>query len=318
MPQLSVIIPVYNVENYLERCINSVLEQSFSDFELILVDDGSTDRSGEMCDILAKKDKRINVIHKENGGLSDARNKGLDVIKGQYVCFIDSDDWISGDAFECLIESLVKSKADLSVGNMVEIYEDGNIKSEYCPFSKETIIEGKDILKTFNKPNATNRVYRSCIFDNLRFPKGKLYEDAFIYHKILARVNRIVFIGKITYYYFVRLGSIMHMDYDVRFTDIIEAMHERALWLDSINQKDLANDNRLFVYSQYAVAIAHLNKNKYRQRLEQIEKIYNYNYIILMKDNRISFIQKVRLYLLRYFPVIHTQLFGKKMPINLS
>lgn len=320
MPELSIIVPVYNVEKYLVRCVNSILSQSFSDFELILVDDGSTDQSGMICDDYSKIDIRVRVIHKKNGGLSDARNVGLDAMKGQYVCFIDSDDWIPKDALSGLLHSLKKNHAQFVVGNLVEIYDDGTIKSVYSPATKETVLEGDEILSTLNRPNAPNRIYISSIFNTLRFPVGKLYEDVFIYHYILERVNRIVLYGEVTYYYYVRKGSIMHTKYDIRFTDIIDAINDRIVWLDKNHKTELANQNRLFIYSQYAVAVAHIKKDseRNRKRLIEIRSIYLASYSFLMQDKTISIKQKIRLLLLKEFPEIHSVLFGKRMPINLG
>ena len=121
-PIISIIVPVYNVESYLERCINSILNQTFKNFELILVDDGSTDKSGEICDSFAGYDKRIRVIHKKNGGLSSARNVGLDVSIGKYIGFVDSDDWIDEFMYEKLYRNMIKTKSDIVICNFSRVY----------------------------------------------------------------------------------------------------------------------------------------------------------------------------------------------------
>ena len=123
MPKISIIVPVYNVEKYLEKCVRSILAQTFTDFELILVDDGSPDSSGAMCDQFAEQDQRVKVIHKENGGLSDARNAGIEIATGEYLGFVDSDDYIADDMYELLYTNIVKD-ADLSICGIYDVYEE--------------------------------------------------------------------------------------------------------------------------------------------------------------------------------------------------
>ncbi|MFR2551722.1 MAG: glycosyltransferase [Clostridioides difficile] len=123
MPKISIIVPVYNVEKYLEKCVRSILAQTFTDFELILVDDGSLDSSGAMCDQFAEQDQRVKVIHKENGGLSDARNAGIELATGEYLGFVDSDDYIADDMYELLYTNIVKEDADLSICGIYDVYE---------------------------------------------------------------------------------------------------------------------------------------------------------------------------------------------------
>lgn len=320
MVEISVIVPIYKVEKYLQKCVDSILAQTFSDFELILVDDGSPDKCGTICDEYAKKDSRIKVIHKENGGLSDARNAGLDLMQGKYVFFVDSDDWITLDALETMRSAALRTKAKVVTGNMAVINEDGKIIRIEDSIKKETILKDDETLNTLLHPNACNRLYDALIFKNLRYPVGRLYEDAFIYHKILSQINYMTMTGKVSYYYLKRKNSIMNTDYNIRFTDIVDAVYDRALWLDSIKQKRLANETKLFVYSQVAVAFAHLdNKNpEHKKRLNEIMKIYKGCYPALMEDINVSLKQKIRLMTLRYFPSLHSYLWGRKMPINLG
>ncbi len=320
MPKISVIVPVYKVEKYLNRCVESILAQSFADFELFLVDDGSPDNCPKMCDEWAQKDNRIKVIHKANGGLSDARNAALDKATGDYISFVDSDDYITEDAFETLYYSIVKNDADISVGNMMSVNENGEISDFYCPTSTETILENDDLFKTMYQPCAQNRLYKANIFKTLRFPVGRFYEDVFTWHKVLSQTNKIVLTGKTDYYYLVRTDSIMHSKYDIRFTDIVDAIRERYIWLEAIGQKDMANEARMFIYPRVAVAFANLDSKipENKKRLKEIKKIYNECYPILMKQKGIPLTQKIRLTLLRFFPELHSIVFGKKMPIALG
>ncbi len=320
MPKVSVIVPVYKVEKYLRKCVDSILNQTFSDFELWLVDDGSPDNCPAICDEYAEKDNRIKVIHKANGGLSDARNAALDVMTGEYVTFVDSDDYIAPDMLETFYDAIVRNNADIAVGNIKGVSENGELSDFYVPFTKETILSGTDLLQTMCIPCAQNRLYKTSIFKDLRYPVGRLYEDLFIYHKILAQINKMVMTGKTAYYYLVRSGSIMHGEYNIHFTDIIDAIKVRYEWLDSIGQTKLANETRMFIYSRSAVAYAHLDKNDptHAKRLKEIRKIYVECYKVLIKDKSVSAKQKFRLWLLYRFPALHTKLFGNKMPLALG
>ncbi len=320
IPLISVIVPVYKVEEYLPRCVDSILCQTLADFELWLVDDGSPDNCPAMCDSYAEKDARVRVIHQKNGGLSAARNAALEQFEGVYVCFVDSDDYIAPDALETLYNALSETDADVAVGNMQSFDESGKLKDFYAPVRERTVLEGEDILSTLNQPCAPNRLYRAGIYRNLRFPVGRLYEDVFIYHKVLEQCRRMVLTGKTAYYYFLRSGSIMRSAYDIRFADIVFAIKERYEWLETIGQHRLANEARLFIYSRVAVAYAHLDRNDsaHRAKLQEITDIYRDCYHVLMKDGSISVKQKMRLWLLYRLPAVHTQLFGKKMPLALG
>lgn len=320
MDLISVIIPVYKVEKYIGKCVDSVINQTYRNLEIFLVDDGSPDNCPAICDEYAQKDSRVKVIHKPNGGLSDARNAALDVMTGDYVTFVDSDDYLAPDAVEILYYSLKKEDADVSVGNMVSVDENGKEEMLSGFSSDHKVLTGSDVLSTINRPNAPSKLYKSEIYKNIRFPVGRLYEDVFVYHKVLAKTKKMVLTGKTVYYYLTRSGSIMRGEYNIRFTDIIDATKSRYEWLDSIGQTRIANEMRLFIYSRVAVAYAHLDKNDpiHAKRLKEIKGIYNECYKVLMKDKYVSVKQKVRLWLLYRFPALHTKLFGKKMPLALG
>ena len=320
MPQISVIVPVYKVEKYIHKCVDSILAQTFTDFELWLVDDGSPDHCGAICDEYAQIDTRVKVIHKKNGGLSDARNTALDVMNGKYIFFVDSDDWISEDALEIMYSALERTGAKVATGNIVSVREDGTEQALYSPVQDETVLIGEEMLTTLLRPNACNRLYAADLFQKLRYPVGRLYEDVFTYHKILAQIDSMVLVGKNTYYYLIRSGSIMNSEYSIKFTDIVDAVYDRAKWLDSIGQQKLADETRLFVYSQVAVAFAYLDKknNQHLERLKEVKAIYDECYNIIIRAEHISWKQKVRMAILKYIPSLHTFLWGKKMPINLG
>ena len=315
MPEISVIVPVYKVENYLQKCVDSILPQTYKDYELFLVDDGSPDGCSALSDEYAMTDSRILVIHKPNGGLSDARNAALDLESGKYITFVDSDDWIASDALETMREALIRTDSDLAIGNMFSVDEQGKQSPMNGNVPEETVIEGKEIWETLLQPCAPKKLYRSFIWKTLRFPVGRLYEDAFTYHHVLGQVRRIVKTGKEAYYYLIREGSIMHAEYDIRFTDIIDAIADRISLFDELGYPDLAQEARQYLYLPYSAAVCHLDRGKEteRRRLIEIKAVYGRHYPYLMKSRGLSARQKIRYCVLRYFPALHTVLWGRSM-----
>lgn len=223
--KLSIIVPVYNVEPYIRRCVDSILAQTFTEFEMILVDDGSPDNCPAICDEYARKDSRVKVIHKENGGLSDARNAGLDIAQGEYIGFVDSDDFIHPQMYEILIHYGEKTYADIVQCQFNYFSDNEMICKESVDDSQLKTIElsGSEVIADFNNKkyivNSTvcNKMYRSTIFHSIRFPKGYYYEDSYIQLETLERSNRITIVEYALYYYFQRTGSIMHSDYSSKW-----------------------------------------------------------------------------------------------------
>ena len=230
---ISIIVPVYKVEKYLDRCIDSVLAQTYANIEVILVDDGSTDRCGKMCDEYAKNDNRVKVIHKTNGGLSDARNAGLDIATGDYIGFVDSDDYIAKNMFEKLYQAILETKADMSMCGVEQIDEKNTkLITESLP---DDVTTGIDVMNY--KINSVkgwlyivswNKLYSNNLFQELRFCNGKLHEDEFIANKILFRCNKIACISDRLYFYFRRSDSITLRKVTPRRMDAVEALIERA------------------------------------------------------------------------------------------
>lgn len=213
MPKISVIVPVYNVEKYLYKCINSILEQTFNEFELILVNDGSTDNSGNICDEYAIKDRRVIVIHKENGGLSSARNAGLDIAKGSYISFIDSDDWIARDMYETLFDVGLKNDLDIVQCGYKSVYENSGMKAEVNSKKIMFVYADKILTKFFYNQDISSvvwdKIYKKHLFMDIRFPVDQLLEDAFILSDIYYSAESMAVLKDIKYYYLQREGSIM-------------------------------------------------------------------------------------------------------------
>lgn len=320
MPLISVIVPVYKVEKYLKKCVDSILSQTLQDFEVFLIDDGSPDNCGKICDEYSEKDNRIIVIHKKNGGLSDARNVALNKISGEYITFIDSDDYVSQNHLETLYNALVNSESDMSVCNISSYsdnqYDDSFFKPSNC---FKVLDDRKSIFNPAIPPCACAKLFKKTIFNDIRFPVGRLYEDIFVNHEVLAKAKRLALTGENTYYYLIRSDSIMHQEYKPAFTDIIDALNLRIKKLEELKLYDLADENRRFIYSRVSVAFANLDASvpENRKRLNEIKKIYEDEYPKLMKATNNSK-QKFRYWLLRYCPGVHSKLFGKKMSLALG
>ena len=212
MSLLSIIVPVYNVEYYLEKCVNSILNQTFSDFELLLIDDGSTDNSGKMCDEFALRDKRIKVFHLSNGGQSVARNKGIDYALGNYISFIDSDDWLDKDMYSCMVAPLLKGEDfDIMVCGHRVLTEFGEIEEEVV-FPKTISMSGIEatnlILEDEKLPSFPwNKIYKKELFKNIRFPSGRVYEDTATIYKVFHLSKRVYIVSSICYNYLRRKES---------------------------------------------------------------------------------------------------------------
>lgn len=221
MIALSIIVPVYNVEKYLSKCIDSILNQTFSNYELILIDDGSTDNSGSICDRYAKLDTRIKVIHQNNKGLSCARNVGIDIAKGKYIGFVDSDDWIEPKMYETLLKNIIKSEADISVCGKQEVNDDGEAISHKLIRGKGDIVvdrnEAFELLFSKNDcifAYAWNKLYKRELFSSLRYPEGKTFEDVYVIADILLRAKAIHITYKPLYNYLRRKDSITGSAYN--------------------------------------------------------------------------------------------------------
>lgn len=209
---ISIIVPVYNVEKYLRRCIDSILSQTYRDIEVILVDDGSTDSSPAICDEYGEKDSRITVIHKPNGGLSDARNSGINIAKGEYLGFVDSDDYISSEMYEKLLSNAEKHKADIAVCN-AELVQEGK-SAEFKENDGVRVYDGNAtyamICQRAFTVNAWNKLYRRELFDTVRYPVGMLYEDLATTYKLTELSQKVVVLEQELYAYVQRAGSIMN------------------------------------------------------------------------------------------------------------
>ena len=256
--KITVIVPVYNVENYLRKCLDSIMAQTYKNIEIIVVNDGSTDTSGEICKEFSGMDHRIIYIEQENAGLSAARNTGLNNMSGDYVTFVDSDDWIEQDYIETLYKKIVEYQADISVGNYYSynedeetyyfhIYGDSYYEKVYDNISIfENLYESQE-MKSFALISAWGKLYKAKLFDYLRFDKGKLGEDGYFNQKMYLSVNKVVYLNKGLYAYRQRSGSITNTWTEKWMHALVDAMSERITLLANMGYP---LDKHLAVYRQ--------------------------------------------------------------------
>ncbi|MGG1593055.1 glycosyltransferase family 2 protein [Terribacillus saccharophilus] len=263
--KLSVIIPVYNVELYLRRCIDSVINQTYRELEIILVNDGSTDDCGEICEHYKSLDDRIIVIHKENGGLSDARNAGLEVATGDYISFVDSDDLINEDMYSDLIRLIIEHNCDIAESDLIEFYKEENLdlkneEEKLILFKKEqalisTVIDQN--CKTF----VWNKVYKKHLWNDIRFPKGRIFEDTATTYKVVAIANGIIKSNRKYYYYFQRSDSIANSNFNIKKLDHIDSLLEMFDFIEARN-KEYSNLVSIKIYTEILIHFQHLLRTR--------------------------------------------------------
>lgn len=234
MPKISVIVPVYNVEKYMTKCIESVLNQTVEDLEIILVDDGSTDGSGSICDNYQKRDGRIQVIHKKNGGQSSARNAGVDKATGDYVGFVDADDYILFNMYEKLLNMIESIKADVAVCGIYDVYKNAMIPQ--CTEKAEFVCDAKEMFRNILlddkiSGSVCNKLIKANIAKKLHFYDGKLFEDAFYSTQLVQRVKKVAVTTEPMYFYVHRSNSTTTSTFRKADLDVIEAffINERVV-----------------------------------------------------------------------------------------
>lgn len=234
MDLISVIVPVYNVEAYLDKCISSIVNQTYRNLEIILVDDGSPDNCPAMCDAWKEKDSRIVVLHKENGGLSDARNAGMGAAHGEFISFIDGDDWIEPRFFEILQHELEAQNADVAAVQYRLCWE-GDACERQSAYEHVTVYDRQTAMRLLIqnqiKQVVWNKLYRSAQIRDIPFEKGKVHEDEFWTYQVIGRIERFAAIDYIGYDYFQRAGSIMGAGYSSKRLDAVEAKTRRQAYL---------------------------------------------------------------------------------------
>ena len=276
---ISIIVPVYKVEALLDRCVSSVTAQTYSNWELLLVDDGSPDRCGEICDSWAAKDHRIQVIHQPNGGLSAARNAGIELAGGKWLAFLDSDDWWAETFLEEMLEAVREQEADLAICGWTAVFEDGRPAETRLP--EKGLLSSLEALKILSGPEgvlfvtAWNRLIRRSLWKDLRFPPGKLHEDEYTAHLLLDRMPRIAVLDRPLVYYWQRKGSITAIAGDMRHWDGAEAFALRYRYFASRGYTELLPSTFEKYRYQYFLCLRELDTDspEGRKRLSEIKQI---------------------------------------------
>lgn len=293
-PKISVIIPIYKVEKYLHRCIDSVVNQTYKNLEIILVDDGSPDKCPKICDEYADKDSRIKVIHKSNGGLSDARNVGITSATGNYISFIDSDDYIAKDFFSTLFETMYSQNSDIVECSVVKFYENNHFDAYNDDFSINTYVT-QDALSALIaesqfRQHVWNKLYKSSLISGISFEVGKLNEDEFWTYQIFARAKRVTKINKTMYYYFQRESSIMGNTYNLRRLDALEGKAARQEFIEN-KFPELAVQAKIdFIASciyAYQCVLKYMKKD---EKKEAIRKINKYRKLYKVSDEELKYV----------------------------
>lgn len=278
---ISIIVPVFNIDQYLSRCIDSVLNQSYADYELILIDDGSTDTSPALCDRYADQDSRIKVLHIENGGPSKARNTGIDVASGEYITFVDGDDWIHKEYLKTLIGLINDNQADLAMINHIKTHREN--LDEKVKTSKEYNVKVLSNIETlelfFGKYNhylvaVWGKLYKRGLFDSIRFDVGRLHEDVFILYKLFFKARCTVLSTNPLYYYWKREGSITGTFYVERQIDHLTALTERAVFFYDMNLLKLFKTQAAILLKQYIRLVKYFDINTDRQHQDDIASCY--------------------------------------------
>lgn len=326
-PEISIIVPVYNVEPYLEKCIDSILNQTFSDFELILVDDGSPDKCGMICDCYAEMDSRVKIIHKKNGGVSSARSAGLKIAKGEYIGFVDSDDYIERLMFESLYRQAIDSFSDIVVCDFNMLNESGEVLNEEQNQGEEfsainyTNIQSLEALFITDQDTdfgtglnpkwvlMWNKLYKRQLFSDIKLPTSYIYqgfEDERITHQLLYKSKRTTHIHKRLYNYLMRKDSLSNFRFSLNKLERVYALKQRVDFfkekkLYELHYKALSNYMDIFFWNYFVAKTTLPNVGK---ELRQLKKTMNGSFLSFIKNPLINWKQKAFIALFIVYPNI--------------
>lgn len=307
MAEVSMIVPVYQVEKYIGQCIESVLNQTFQDFELILIDDGSKDNSGRICDLYAAKDERIRVIHTENRGAAAARNTGLDQASGKYITFLDGDDYLAENMIERLHQVIDDSAYDMVVCDFLNLLPNEN--DNFIVHLKERTVNGREVLEHLKNEKSYgvwtvvwNKIYTREILKNLRFPNGKYFEDEFFSNQLYLNSNQIHVISDVLCYHRVLASSTMNTQKTENYLDLLDALQER---LEIYMQYDYSEDEiykvLIFLLDPFTRCVKAKFSGTNKQRIENTKKFIKMTSRKLM-SRELSFVKKSSLIMIGLFP----------------
>lgn len=318
LDRISIIVPVYNVEKYLDACIKSILQQTYKNIELILVDDGSTDNSPQICDSYVLKDSRIKVIHQDNQGISAARNIGIENATGEYIVFIDSDDYISENMIEKLYIALKETESDMAICNFTYVSENGDaIQTQISPIKDEILSTDDIITKLFQPKNwyyvvAWNKIYKRELWEQIRYPVGYIHEDEVVAHRIFVKCKKVVSISEELYYYRQVLGSIMHSGRSERSLDKYFAFADRLVFLrERISEENIKNLAYRYWYHYLDDYFYFRKINKKSIHLKRMKKSLAMVFPIMMEYKLFNMKDIIRILVFWTAPDMYKKLFYK-------
>ena len=293
-PLISIVIPIYKVEKYLNRCVDSILNQTYHNIEVILVDDGSPDRCGSICDEYQKKDMRIKVIHKKNGGLSDARNVGIKTAHGEYITCIDSDDFISQFFLENLWIAIKESGCEIATSWFVDYYEGDKIpKAQKLDIKDIQVLNKEEFYERLLYQNgvevsAWGKLYKSNLFQGVEYPVGKLYEDIPTTYLLVEKTTRIAVIPNVDYFYFQRKTSIAQATFSIKKMDAIRHMDDFRNFI-TVNYPSLKKAAECRYFSTVCNIIFQIQSPDFEQQRKELWKEikkYRYSVVANMKGRK--------------------------------
>lgn len=299
MKKISVIVPVYNIDSYLQRMLDSLIRQSYTNLEIILIDDGSLDNSGKICDEYAAMDSRIRVVHKDNEGVSVARNLGLELSSGDYIGFVDSDDVIDENMYKKLYDNMVINDCDISV-------------CDYITFSDKVNFEYRDNIKIYSREQALrdiindgaitnflwNKLFKKSLFNKVRFPMGKIYEDLYVMPKLIMSSKKVCYDNSKLYGYFKRNNSYVNTYNDQKNNNYLSFCDECYEYLSKYNflEEDLVKYRCFYIYSAFLQAAKSKCKNIFKDEyMDSYYKLFKQSFKI---NNNYSMKRKVLFYIL--------------------
>ena len=300
---ISVIVPIYNVEKYICECVDSILNQTYSNIEILLIDDGSTDLSNKICDKYLNVDDRIKVFHKKNGGLSDARNYGIKKSLGKYICFIDGDDVISDDYVEKLYIGILKYNADISICGYQRFKCISDIKYiEEMQYKEVSLNEYLNNTFYYNKKeyytvSACGKLYNKKIFKDIKYPKGRLYEDICTIAPILNRADKIVLYNQKNYYYRITENSITTSSFNEKKMDLLKSCQENLEYIKN-NNLDVVNASLCILFARSVELLSMIPKNKkYKKYIYETYDVIKKYRILIIKDKNCNIKYKIAAFL---------------------
>lgn len=309
---ISVIVPVYRVEKYLPACIDSILNQTFTDFELILVDDGSPDRCPEICDEVARRDARVRVIHQANAGLSAARNAGIEAAHGAWLSFVDSDDYIAPQFYEKLYQTAQRTDADCVMCSVQNVDESGKSIDSALMRVADEVKTGQEVLQKIGRDDVTpyltawNKLYRRKLFNTLRYPAGRQNEDVFVFAELFCQVQRAVCVAEPLYFYRKRIGSIMNSVVTLRNLDEMWAYVNCFEHLQQDDEESTLKETEKRVFAKLTgVYYRVTEEDRHSNKMKQAKKAQWNIAMRLMKQGQLDLRSLARTLLFQALPGVY-------------